>query len=151
MTLRASPRARAALVVSAVVLAGALVPSLSGAAPSGAAPARGPHPVIEEDFHITAPDVVRAGRVDLRITNSGPDDHELIVVRRTGDELPLRADGLTVDEKAIRRRVAGGLEAGEPGRVRTLRVKLKPGRYELFCNMSGHYLGGMEATFEAVR
>jgi uncharacterized cupredoxin-like copper-binding protein len=22
-------------------------------------------------------------------------------------------------------------------------VKLRPGRYELFCNMAGHYLGGM--------
>ena len=151
MTLRASARARAALVVSAVVLAGALGSSPSGAAPSGTARARGPHPVIEEDFHITAPDVVRAGRVNLHVTNSGPDDHELIVVRRTDGELPLRADGLTVDEKAIRARVAGALEAGKPGRVRTLKMKLKPGRYELFCNMSGHYLGGMEATFEAVR
>jgi hypothetical protein len=151
MTPRASARARAALVVSAVVLTGALASSPSGASPSGTAPVRGPHPVIEEDFHITAPDVVRAGRVKLQVTNSGPDDHELIVVRRTDGELPMRADGLTVNEKAIRTRVAGGLEAGEPGRVRTLRLKLTPGRYELFCNMSGHYLGGMEATFEAVR
>jgi uncharacterized cupredoxin-like copper-binding protein len=146
MIPRASARAKAVLVVGAVVLTGALLSS-----PSGAAPARGPHPVIEEDFHITAPDVVRAGRVRLEVTNSGPDDHELIVVRRTDGELPMRADGLTVNEKAIRTRVAGALEAGEPGRVRTLRLKLKPGRYELFCNMSGHYLGGMEATFEAVR
>jgi uncharacterized cupredoxin-like copper-binding protein len=107
--------------------------------------------VIEEDFHITAPDVVRAGKVTLDVQNSGPDDHELMVVRSAKGELPLRADGLTVDEKAIKARIAGGLEAGEPGRARTLRVKLKPGRYELFCNMSGHYLGGMEATFEVVR
>jgi uncharacterized cupredoxin-like copper-binding protein len=146
MNPRASARAKALLVVGAVVLTGALLSS-----PSGAAPARGPHPVIEEDFHITAPDVVRAGRVRLQVTNSGPDDHELIVVRRTDGELPMRADGLTVDEKAIRTRLAGVLEAGKPGRVRTLRLKLRPGRYELFCNMSGHYLGGMEATFEAVR
>jgi hypothetical protein len=151
MNPRASARAKAALVVSAVVLAGALVSSPSGASPSGTAPARGLHPVVEEDFHITAPDVMRAGKVNLQITNSGPDDHELIVVRRTDGELPMRADGLTVNERAIRKRVAGVLEAGKPGRVRTLRLKLKPGRYELFCNMSGHYLGGMEATFEAVR
>jgi hypothetical protein len=151
MNPRASARAKAALVVSAVVLAGTLVSSPSGASPSGPAPARRPRPIIEEDFHITAPDVVRAGKVDLQVSNAGPDDHELIVVRRTDGALPMRADGLTVNEKAIRRRVAGGLEAGAPGRVRTLRLKLRPGRYELFCNMSGHYLGGMEATFEAVR
>jgi uncharacterized cupredoxin-like copper-binding protein len=39
------------------------------------------------------------------------------------------------------------LEPQEPG-VHTLRVNLKPGRYELFCNMAGHYLAGMEAGFE---
>jgi uncharacterized cupredoxin-like copper-binding protein len=27
--------------------------------------------------------------------------------------------------------------------VRTLRLKLTPGRYVFFCNMAGHYLGGM--------
>jgi uncharacterized cupredoxin-like copper-binding protein len=26
-----------------------------------------------------------------------------------------------------------------------MRVKLEPGRYELFCNMAGHYAGGMES------
>jgi uncharacterized cupredoxin-like copper-binding protein len=24
-------------------------------------------------------------------------------------------------------------------------LHLRPGRYELFCNMAGHYLGGMRA------
>jgi uncharacterized cupredoxin-like copper-binding protein len=28
-------------------------------------------------------------------------------------------------------------------------VKLRPGRYELFCNMAGHYLGGMRAQLVA--
>jgi uncharacterized cupredoxin-like copper-binding protein len=151
MTRRAAAHARAALVVSAVVLGGALLASPSGATPSArSAPPRS-QPVIEEDFHITAPDAVRAGRVSLRVANAGPDDHELLVVRRTDGELPLRRDGLTVDEKAIRPRLAGGLEAGGPGTVRTLRLRLRPGRYELFCNMSGHYLGGMETSFEVVR
>ena len=30
-----------------------------------------------------------------------------------------------------------------PGAVRTLHLKLAPGRYIFFCNMAGHYLGGM--------
>jgi uncharacterized cupredoxin-like copper-binding protein len=25
-----------------------------------------------------------------------------------------------------------------------LRLHLRPGRYVMFCNMSGHYLGGMD-------
>ncbi len=42
--------------------------------------------------------------------------------------------------------MAGVLEPGQPGSVRELNVHLRPGRYVLFCNMSGHYLGGMHTT-----
>ena len=35
------------------------------------------------------------------------------------------------------------LEPGQPGSVRELALHLRPGRYVLLCNMSGHYLGGM--------
>jgi uncharacterized cupredoxin-like copper-binding protein len=51
-----------------------------------------------------------------------------------------------VDEEALEPRILGMLEPGAPGDVRTLRVHLSPGRYVLFCNMSGHYLGGMRRT-----
>jgi uncharacterized cupredoxin-like copper-binding protein len=30
--------------------------------------------------------------------------------------------------------------------VEEVLLHLKPGRYELFCNMAGHYLGGMRAA-----
>ena len=50
---------------------------------------------------------------------------------------------MTVDEEKLEPVIAGVLEAGEPGSVRKLRLHLAPGRYQLFCNMSGHYLGGM--------
>jgi uncharacterized cupredoxin-like copper-binding protein len=101
--------------------------------------------VAERDFKITAPRrPVRAGDVSLSVHNKGPDSHELIVVRKQRGELPLRQDGQTVDEDALERSTAGALEPQKPGGHR-LRVHLAPGRYELFCNMSGHYLGGMEA------
>jgi uncharacterized cupredoxin-like copper-binding protein len=100
--------------------------------------------VTEKDFAISAPTHVRAGDLLIRSRNHGPDDHELIVVRLDGKQLPLRADGITVDEDML---VKAGVEAGalEPiGRtVGELHVHLTPGRYELFCNMAGHYLGGM--------
>jgi uncharacterized cupredoxin-like copper-binding protein len=60
--------------------------------------------------------------------------------------LPLRSDGLTVDEDALERDTVGGLEAGKPGKLRTLRLHLVPGRYVLICNMTGHYLGGMHTA-----
>jgi uncharacterized cupredoxin-like copper-binding protein len=101
--------------------------------------------VTERDFHISAPTHVRAGDVRLLVDNHGPDAHELIVVRERGSRLPLRRDGVTVNENALERVTAGALEPGSPGSVRVLRLHLAPGRYVLLCNMSGHYLGGMHA------
>jgi uncharacterized cupredoxin-like copper-binding protein len=100
--------------------------------------------VTERDFRITASRTrVPAGDVLLTVENRGPVSHELIVVRKGSPSLPRRADGVTIDEDALEKAIAGALEPGQPGRVRELRVHLKPGRYELFCNMSGHFLGGM--------
>jgi uncharacterized cupredoxin-like copper-binding protein len=82
----------------------------------------------------------------LSVRNRGPDAHELIVVRERGARLPLRRDGSTVSEEKLEPITVGTLEPGQPGSVRKLRLHLAPGRYELFCNMSGHYLGGMHTT-----
>jgi uncharacterized cupredoxin-like copper-binding protein len=100
--------------------------------------------VIERDFRIDAPKTAGAGVVTFMVRNRGPVAHELIVVRRASTSLPLRADDTTVDEEALEPVTAGALEPAEAG-VRTLRVRLKPGHYELLCNMSGHYLGGMRS------
>jgi uncharacterized cupredoxin-like copper-binding protein len=106
-------------------------------------PARG---VNERDFHITAPAALRAGDYTFSIHNEGSTDHELILVRSaTGASLPLRADGLTVDEETIAHLEPGSLPPGAPGAVRPLAVHLSPGRYTFFCNMEGHYMAGMHA------
>jgi hypothetical protein len=102
--------------------------------------------VNERDFHITAPAELKSGAATLTVANSGPEAHELIVVRSDGNPLPLRSDGLTVDEDAILGRTAGALEPGTAGTQRTLELHLTPGRYEFFCNMSGHFLGGMHTA-----
>jgi uncharacterized cupredoxin-like copper-binding protein len=103
--------------------------------------------VTERDFHISAPRRVSPGDVVLSVKNHGPDDHELIVAKVGRSQLPYRADGLTMDEDAAERSIVGALEPGEPG-TRRLRVRLTPGRYVLLCNMSGHYLGGMDRKLE---
>jgi hypothetical protein len=99
--------------------------------------------VTERDFRITAPRHVRSGDLLLSVRNRGPDAHELIVVRDRSTRLPLRRDGSTVSEEKLEPVIAGALEPGHPHSVRKLRLHLAPGTYELFCNMSGHYLGGM--------
>jgi uncharacterized cupredoxin-like copper-binding protein len=102
--------------------------------------------VQERDFRITvAPARVHAGTVRLVLHNNGPDTHELLIVRTSRGELPIRSDGLTVNEAALDRETVGTVEGKEPGSTEELLLHLKPGRYELFCNMAGHYLGGMRA------
>lgn len=102
--------------------------------------------ITERDFRITAPRHLAPGRVRLEVANDGPDLHELIVVRDPSTALPMRSDGLTVDEDALRPVELGSLEPGAPGSVRALTLTLRPGRYEIFCNMAGHYMGGMHAV-----
>ncbi len=126
------------LAVSVFALSGCGVTGSAGASTAGR-----PVTITERDFKISAPQDVSAGTVGLSVRNEGPDEHELIVVRQDAGPLPVRRDGLTVDEDAVERREVEGLEPGEPDSVRDLTVHLKPGRYILFCNMSGHYMGGM--------
>jgi uncharacterized cupredoxin-like copper-binding protein len=101
--------------------------------------------VTERDFRISAPRRLPAGEVNLSVTNRGPDAHELIVVRKRAGQLPIRSDGLTVDEEKIAPEEAGGLEPADPT-VRGLKLHLRPGTYVLFCNMAGHYKAGMHRT-----
>lgn len=101
--------------------------------------------VTLKDFRIKVSRLhVRAGEVRFVVKNKGPDTHELLIAR-TGASLPMRADGVTADEEALEPVTVDEVEAESPGALSVLRVKLRPGRYELFCNMAGHYLGGMRA------
>jgi len=130
-----------------VVAAGALA-AMAGCS-SGAAPVRETGNVVhvtERDFHIAAiPSRVASGDVVMSVLNRGPVQHEFIVVRKRDAALPFRTDDVTLDEEALETATVGVLEPGAPGSVRRLRLHLAPGRYEMFCNMSGHYLGGMHA------
>jgi uncharacterized cupredoxin-like copper-binding protein len=104
--------------------------------------------VVERDFRIVvARKQVPAGDVRLLIRNRGPDTHELVLARTRSSSLPLRSDGLTVDEEALERDFVRELDV-PPGRVRELQLHLRRGHYELFCNMFGHYLGGMRAALD---
>jgi uncharacterized cupredoxin-like copper-binding protein len=99
--------------------------------------------VTERDFSIRAPTTMASGDVVLRVHNRGPVGHELIVVRALSAQLPMRRDGLTVDEELLQRRDLGALEPHDAPVTRDLALHLTPGRYVLFCNMAGHFIGGM--------
>src|SRR3954466_6703168 len=116
---------RALLALVAAVL-GAGCASSTGPAGHGATAAS----VTERDFRIEAPRHIRAGDVRLAVRNRGPVAHELIVVKLSGSPLPLRRDGMTVDEDAVEARTAFALEPQPAGTVSRLRMRLTPGRYE---------------------
>jgi uncharacterized cupredoxin-like copper-binding protein len=85
--------------------------------------------VVEKEFTLTpSRSSVRAGSVSLELVNFGMDTHDLIVQSTKVGSKPLRFKQL--DPK---------------GRTeRTLR--LTPGRYTLWCSISGHKAKGMRTT-----
>jgi uncharacterized cupredoxin-like copper-binding protein len=105
--------------------------------------------VLLDDFRVRHDaSVVPAGTVSFRILNQGPTTHEVIVVRtdRAPDKLPLQRDGLTVNEDAPGIDLLDEVEGLDIDDRRTLVLRLGPGHYVLYCNLEGHYLGGMHAA-----
>jgi uncharacterized cupredoxin-like copper-binding protein len=113
------------------------------------APVGTPVNVLLGDFHVRpAVAVAPAGTVRFRILNQGPTTHEFIVVRtdRAPDKLPLQRDGLTVNEDAPGIDVLDEAEGLDIDDRQTLVLHLAPGHYVMYCNLEGHYLGGMHAA-----
>jgi len=103
----------------------------------------------EHDFRIdAAAATIPAGTVTFVVHNDAPATHEFVLVRTDdrADELPLAPDGITVDEDALTS--LGELSEVPPGAQQTLTLSLPAGRYVFFCNMEGHYLGGMHGVLE---
>ena len=110
-------------------------------------------------MHILAtPSAVAPGPVSLRVHNSGALTHEVLVLPLAADQLPgLRAIGADgrVDEsdslgEASRSCGADGGDGIVPGAMAWTTVTLPRGRYELLCNIAGHYGAGMYAEVDAV-
>jgi hypothetical protein len=91
---------------------------------------------------------VPAGTVRFRVLNQGPTTHELIVMRtdRAPGELPLQDDGLTVDEEGPGVELLDEVEGLDIDDRQTMVLGMAPGNYVLYCNLEGHYLGGMYAA-----
>lgn len=103
-------------------------------------------PITLEDYRITSPvATTTAGLVSFDIQNRGPSTHEFVVFEtdRPPDQMPIGADGLSIDEESPLLRSAGEIAEVDIGRSESLSLHLPAGRYVLACNMAGHYLGGM--------
>ena len=142
-------RRRWAWALALVPAALALAVPLTVARRQEPTPSGTPVNVLLDDFRVRQDAaVVTAGTVSFRIRNQGPTSHEFIVVKtdRAPDKLPLQSDGLTVDEKADRIDLIDEAEGLDIDDRQTLVLRLPPGHYVLYCNLEGHYLGGMHAA-----
>jgi len=107
--------------------------------------------VTMHDFGITVSrHEVPAGKVVLHVTNNGPSTHEINVdlTQYGAAKFPLKRDGLTVNEDAKGLKRIDSIEQVNLHHTGDLTLELKPGRYVLWCNLEGHYLGGMHQTFD---
>jgi len=110
----------------------------------------GPHELVTlRDFRIGIPSkTVAAGRISFDIHNRGPSTHEFLIVRTDlrSSDLPVGPDGLTVDEESPELHFVKEDPDLDIGDTQALQVYLPPGHYVLYCNLEGHYLGGMHAS-----
>lgn len=87
---------------------------------------------------------VPAGAVTFDVTNTSKDIvHEMILSPATADGTPLPyiADENRVDEDASGH--LGEVAELDPGQGGSLTVDMTPGTYVLYCNIPGHFIGGM--------
>ena len=105
--------------------------------------------VVEHDFGLVASrSSVPAGTVTFEIENRGPSTHELNVdeTSAAAGSLPLQQDDLQVNEDSPRLHNVGSLGDIRVYSSHDLTLHLKRGHYVLFCNLEGHYLGGMHVA-----
>ena len=104
------------------------------------------------------PSSVPAGPVSLRVHNTGALTHEVMVLPLNPNQYPgQRAIGTNnqVDETGNLAEASRscGADAGDgvlAGATAWTTVNLPPGRYELLCNIAGHYGAGMYAELDAI-
>jgi len=105
---------------------------------------------------LVAPRSVPAGTVSIVAFNHGTVTHELVVLALApGGSVGTRAVG--ADDRVSEDGSLGaasadcGAGAGEgiaPADASWVTLALKPGRYELLCNLPGHYAAGMYAELD---
>jgi uncharacterized cupredoxin-like copper-binding protein len=97
------------------------------------------------------PMTVAAGAVSLQVANTGYLTHELVVLPLAAGQQPgqrwVGADGKVAETGSVGEAsatcAAGSGEGIASGSSGWVSLTLTTGRYELLCNLPGHYTGGM--------
>lgn len=103
-----------------------------------------------------SPQTVPAGTVTLDVVNAGMRDHEVLVLPLAAGQAigqrTVEADD-RIDESTSLGEVSDNCAAGagdglKPGAAGWTTLRLAPGRYELICNIPGHYRSGAFAELD---
>jgi uncharacterized cupredoxin-like copper-binding protein len=87
---------------------------------------------------------VAAGKVTFEVSNDSKDIiHEMVVtaIASRDTEMPYLKDENKIDEDAAGH--LGEVAELDPEKSGSLSIDMKPGLYLLYCNVPGHYIGGM--------
>ena len=99
---------------------------------------------LKEMRVIPAAKQLPSGKVTFVVRNAGSIVHEMVVVRAQGrPKLGVR------DYKAVETGAVGEVDDIDPGKTKSVTLKLTRGTYFLICNEPGHYQLGMRATLLA--
>jgi uncharacterized cupredoxin-like copper-binding protein len=85
---------------------------------------------------------ISAGEFSFQLSNADGIPHDFLVVRTDADASALPTAGGKVD-LATAGDVVGEISALDPGESGASEIFLDEGKYVLFCNVPGHYSGGM--------
>jgi uncharacterized cupredoxin-like copper-binding protein len=120
--------------------------SSSGAKSGGASAAGGPLSVALSEWSVKpASASVAAGKVTMKVTNSGATPHELMIVKTDTAHDKLE-EGAGVADETKYPPLARTKQLNN-GQSEDLTADLTPGKYVLLCNVSGHYDLGMHTAF----
>ncbi len=94
--------------------------------------------MTEFKFAPANPELAR-GPLEITATNKGKTPHELVLLKTNAEPSKLRKDGKDVSEKGS----VGEIPAVPAGQSGSETFDLRPGKYVMVCNISGHYDAGM--------
>jgi uncharacterized cupredoxin-like copper-binding protein len=86
---------------------------------------------------------IRAGKVSFIAKNVGQIPHELMIERA-----PIKMTSMGKPDEDAAQDMIDDMLTGQTGRMT---VRLKPGRYVLFCNAPGHYAAGQHIAFTVTK
>ncbi|MET8808461.1 sulfocyanin-like copper-binding protein [Streptomyces sp. NPDC004546] len=105
------------------------------------------------------PTTVPAGKVTVRVINAGTLKHEVIVLPlpagQAAGQRAIGSDGRVSEAgslgEASRTCGSGAGDGIASGAAAWTTVMLRSGRYELLCNVPGHYAAGMYTELDVTR